>query len=95
MPPRSVLVGEPGPQALVEGDHGGEQALERGFAGVGELDAVHPSLLRITVPRHEADRLQPVEMVGQRRPFDPDGLGQLPLGAVALPLQGREDQPGG
>ena len=78
--PRELLLGDRRAQAFVEGHRGLAEAKECRIALGGQLDALDPAVLRVPCAGDESGALEAVEMVGQRRSLDADGLGQLALG---------------
>ena len=84
----------PLPQPAIEADHDLEQAGVGRVALVGQLDEDGAAVVGILPPVDEPALLEPVEVAGQRRAFDPDGAGEVVLGAPGGRLQVREHEPG-
>ena len=61
---------------------------------VGQLDEDGTTVRRVLPPVDEPALLEPVEVARQRRALDPDGAGEVVLGAPRRRLQVRQHEPG-
>ena len=69
--------------------------MKGGVAGLGQLHPLHAAVVGIAGPPHKSRPFKPGQVVGERRPFDPERLGQLSLGAPAAALERQQNEPGG
>ena len=85
---------KPAPKPAVEGLHASEQAAEVGFAGVGQLDDLGATVLRVTLAGDEPGRLHAGEVMGERCALDADVGSELALHPMARSLERGEHEPG-
>ena len=91
---RALRLPRPGEHVLLELDHCSEQpAVELG-AGVGEFEPAHPPVARIELPPDEPGRLEPVDVVRDRRALEVNVRGERGLAHAADVAQGAEHDPG-
>src|SRR5262245_29557102 len=88
-----VFTAESASQLLIEADDRPQKAAVQGVPGAGQLDLDCPSVDRAAVPLDEPGLLHAVEVTGERWTFDPDGAGEVELGAPRLALERAQDQP--
>ena len=84
---------QPAPEPPVERDHDAEQPRVRGVPCGRELDDDGTPVGGVLTAPHEPLALERVEVPRQRRPLDPDGGGEVVLGAPRRRLEVREHEP--
>ena len=84
---------DPGEHARLQLDHRGEQALVQLGAGRGQLEPPHAPVARIELAADEPGRLEPVDVVRDRRALEPHVRGERGLAHQADLAERTEDDP--
>jgi len=81
------VLGEPGPQPLIEGESHLPQTGEQRVAVGGQPDQVQAAVAGIAAPGDQPGRLHRVQVVGHRGTLDADRAGEFALTAGLPALQ--------
>jgi hypothetical protein len=87
------VLGEPGPQPLVEGEGRLPEADEQRVAVGGQLHQVQAAVAGIPAAGDQPGCLHRVQVVGERGALDADRFGELALAGQLPALDGDEHQP--